>query len=254
MQRSSQEQFSRQSHKYGKGHILENIEDVKAALADIPLPEHARVLDVATGGGHTGLHLASLGHHAVLSDISGAMLQRAREAAAQRGLAVETHQHAAEELPYPDGSFDLVASRVAPHHFSDPEKFVAEAARVLKPGGHFLLIDGTVEDGQAEAEHWMHHLEILRDPSHHYFLTPGAWSILCERAGLAVEKTVLTPFKQPDLEWYFETAATPAANREKVLELIATAPKSAVDLFRVGREEGKIVWWWQRLTLIARKP
>ncbi len=42
-------------------------------------------------------------------------------------------------------------------------------------------------------------------------------------------------------------------NREKVLKLIAGAPDSARILFHLGREDGKIVWWWQRLTLVARK-
>ena len=60
-------------------------------------------------------------------------------------------------------------------------------------------------------------------------------------------------FKQPDLEWFFDTAATSPENRTKVLELIAHAPQSARDLFRLGEEDGKIVWWWQRLTLLAKK-
>src|ERR1044071_9393750 len=86
VQRAAQEQFARQSDRYGKGHILENVEDVRAALAHVTLPARARVLDVATGGGHTGLLLAALGHDVVLSDITQAMLDRARAAARERGL------------------------------------------------------------------------------------------------------------------------------------------------------------------------
>jgi hypothetical protein len=56
------------------------------------------------------------------------------------------------------------------------------------------------------------------------------------------------------LNWYFETAATTPENRKKVLRLIDEAPVSARRLFRLGEEEGRIVWWWQRLTLVARKP
>jgi hypothetical protein len=61
------------------------------------------------------------------------------------------------------------------------------------------------------------------------------------------------PMKQPDLEWYFDTAATPAENRTKVRQLIAEAPTAARDLFRLGNEDDRIVWWWPRLTLIARR-
>jgi hypothetical protein len=124
---------------------------------------------------------------------------------------------------------------------------------VLKPSGFFLLIDGTVEDGAPEAEEWMHRVEKLRDPSHHHFLTPNQWSDLCLQHGLAVQDVLLSPFKQPDLNWYFETANTSPENRQQVLEIITTAPESAGWLFRIGEEDGKIVWWWQRLTLIARK-
>jgi hypothetical protein len=56
------------------------------------------------------------------------------------------------------------------------------------------------------------------------------------------------------LNWYFETAATSPENRKAVLDLIAHIPDSARKLLRLAEEEeGKIVWWWQRLTLVAGK-
>ena len=253
VQRASQEQFAKQSGRYGKGHILENVEDLRAALRHVPLPPSARVLDVATGGGHTGLLLAELGHQVTLSDITQAMLDHASATAAARGLKVQTRLHSAERFPYESGSFDLVTCRVAAHHFSSPESFVGESARVLLAGGWFLLIDGTVEDNQAEAEEWSHAVEKLRDPSHHRFVTPGKWKRLCEDSHLHVVHCGLTPFKQPDLNWYFETAATSPENRAKVMELVRNAPASARQLFQLGEEDGKIVWWWQRLTLVAQK-
>jgi len=253
VQRAAQEQFARQSHRYGKGHILENVEDVRSALEYISLPAKAKVLDVATGGGHTGLLLASLGHEVTLADIAQPMLDRAVKAAAERGLIVQTQQHSAEQFPYLDGQFDLVTCRVAAHHFSSPADFIHETARVLKRGGWFLLIDGSVEDDQPEAEAWLHDVEKLRDPSHHQLLTPCAWSKLCAASGLTVRHVALTPFKQPDLDWYFETAATSPENRRKVLDLVTSAPDSARKLFRLAEEDGKIIWWWQRLTLVAGK-
>jgi ubiquinone/menaquinone biosynthesis C-methylase UbiE len=253
IQRSSQEQFARQSHRYGSGHVLENVDDIRAALSHLQLPGQAQVLDVATGGGHTGLFFASLGHDVTLSDLAQPMLDRAAQAAAQRGLRVKTRLHPAEEFPYRAASFDLVTCRVAPHHFSSPAAFVRESARVLRPAGWFLLIDGTVEDDQPEAEEWTHQVETLRDPSHHRLLTPRSWRQVCADAGLTVRHLEITPFKQPDLNWYFETADTPPENRRKVLELVARALEPARRLFRVGVEDGKIVWWWQRLTLVASK-
>lgn len=253
IQQASQEQFARQSHRYAKGHILENIQDVREAANAIPLPPKARVLDIATGAGHTALFFAALGHEVTAADIAPPMLERVREAACRRSLPITTNLHSAEQLPYDDASFDLVTCRVAAHHFSSPEDFVRETARVLKPGGWFLLIDGSVQDDQNEAEEWMHQVEKLRDPSHHRMLTPRAWSRLCEQNGLAVQTAALTQFKQPDLNWYFETAATSPENRKAALQLIANAPASTRALFQIAEEDGKTVWWWQRLTLIARK-
>ena len=252
-QKAAKEQFAKQSHRYGAGHILENVQDVAEAMKTVRIPPGATVLDVATGGGHTGIYFASLGHRVTLADIAAPMLERAREAAQKRGLLVEVREHPAESFPYEDGSFDLVSCRIAAHHFSSPSQFVGEVGRVLKPGGVFLLIDGTVEDGQPEAEQWLHQLEKLRDPSHHRFLAPLEWRKLCEQSGMVVTSCTLTPFKQPDIQWYFDTAATSPENREKVLELIRSAPESARKLFRLGEESGKIVWWWQRLNLVALK-
>jgi SAM-dependent methyltransferase len=253
IQRASQEQFARQSHHYGRGHILENTEDIERALGHIQLPARAQALDVATGGGHTGLFFASLGHDVTVSDLAEPMLKRTAETAQARGLRLTTAQHSAESLPYPDASFDLVTCRIAPHHFSSPRDFVRESARVLRKDGHFLLIDGTVEDNQVEAEGWMHAVEKLRDPSHNRLLTPGEWRRLCTEAGLHVCHAEVARLKQPDLNWYFEAAGTTPENRSKVLDLVAHAPESARRLFDLGQEDGKIVWWWQRLTLVAQK-
>jgi ubiquinone/menaquinone biosynthesis C-methylase UbiE len=253
IQEAARKQFDRQSHRYAHGHILWNVADIDDALSAITLPAEADVLDLACGAGHTGLHLASLGHRVTLADISAPMLERVREAAAERNLRVETREHAAERLPYPDKSFDLVTCRVAPHHFSSPADFVSESARVLRPGGTFLLIDGSVPDDEPEAEEWIHQIEKLRDPSHHKFLRPGEWTQLCLQSGLEVEMNKLVPMKQPDLNWYFETADTPPENRARVLHLIKTAPPAAHRVFELQEENGVTVWWWPRLTLIAER-
>ena len=253
IQQAAQAQFGKQSHRYGSGHILENVEDVQREAERIPLSVPSRVLDVAAAAGHTGLYFASLGHHVTLADIATPMLDRAREAAARRGLTVETRLHAAESMPYPDDSFDLVTCRVAAHHFSSPSAFIRESARVLCQGGYFLLIDGSVNDDEPIAEEWIHRVEKWRDPSHGRFLTPSAWSALCEEAGLEVTSVTLVPFKQPDLEWYFDTAATTPENRKEVLELIRAAPDEARRLFNLAVEDGKTVWWWPRLSLVAQK-
>jgi len=242
IQHAAQEQFQKQSHRYARGHILENTQDVTAALAGLAIPAGAEALDIATGAGYTAFCLARAGFRVTASDLTPAMLERVREGAAERGLEIQTRQHSAEELPYAAGSFQLVACRVAPHHFSSPGDFVRESARVLKPGGWFVLIDGTVPDDSPEAVAWLHQVEKLRDPSHNRLLPPREWRSLCAASGLVVQRSEVAFRKQPDIE-----------NREKAQALIASATVPIREHYRLAEEDGKTVWWWPMLTLVARK-
>ena len=165
-----------------------------ARLVELVGPQPGwRVLDVATGAGHTALALAPHVAHVVASDITDEMLIEAAKLAAQRGLAnVETAHADAAALPFADGSFDLVTCRLAAHHFPDPAAFVAESWRVLKPGGAFALVDNISPDASIlpgasrdEADRTAadyNTYEKLRDPSHSRCLGLTEWSALLTRA------------------------------------------------------------------------
>jgi SAM-dependent methyltransferase len=253
-QRASAEQFDRQSDRYGKSHILADTSDVADTLAGVEPVGDGRALDVATGGGHTALRLARLGWRVTAGDVSARMLENAAKLVREAGFELETRLFAAEEIPFGDATFDLVSVRVAPHHFSSPEKFVSEVARVLVPGGHFLLIDGTVPDNDPDTEEWLHKAEKLRDPSHSRFLSRTSWEELVRKSGLTIKSSKLHDKKQPDLDWYFDTAATPTENRILVLDAIQASPPSVRRALRLSDDNGKIVWWWPILRLLARKP
>jgi ubiquinone/menaquinone biosynthesis C-methylase UbiE len=253
-QAASAAQFDRQSDRYGKTHILADTADVADCLSKVALISGGRALDVATGGGHTALHVARMGWRVTAGDVSPKMLENARKLLAAEGLALETQVFAAEDIPFPAETFDLVTVRVAPHHFSSPARFVGEVARVLKPGGHFMLIDGTVPDDDRETEAWLHNVEKLRDPSHGRFLPRKEWEDLVRASGLVILSSSLHAKKQPDLHWYFDTAATPTDNRIKVLDAVHEASPAVRAALRLADEDGKIVWWWPMLRLLARRP
>jgi len=254
VQAASAAQFDRQSHRYGKSHILADTSDVANGLDGIDAIPHGAALDVATGGGHTAVHLARAGWSVIAGDISERMLENARRLAEGEGFTIKVQSFPAEEIPFADATFDLVTVRVAPHHFSSPVKFVAEAARVLKPGGYFLLIDGSLPDNDPETDLWLNQVEKWRDPSHGRLLSRAAWEALVQTSGLTVELSELHRMKQPDLNWYFETANTSPENRIQVLNAIETASPHVRSALNLTDEDGKIVWYWQRLTLRARKP
>ncbi|HEY1109212.1 MAG TPA: class I SAM-dependent methyltransferase [Opitutaceae bacterium] len=251
-QAASAAQFDRQSDRYGKSHVLADTADIAAALAHVSA-QPGTALDVATGGGHTALFLARQGWRVTAGDIAPRMLENALKLAAEAGHAIETRLFPAEEIPFPDASFDLVSVRVAPHHFSSPPRFVAEVARVLKPGGYFLLIDGTVPDDDPETEAWLHNVEKWRDPSHGRFLSRAAWEQLARDNQLSLLHSSLYRKLQPDLQWYFEAASTPAGNRELVLDAIRTASPHVRKALQLTAENQRITWQWTMLALVARK-
>ncbi len=80
--------------------------------------EGENALDVATGGGHVARRLRETGFQVVTVDPAPGM---------QPDVVSR-----AEDLPFADGSFDVVVSRVAPHHFGDIRRAVGEMARVSR--------------------------------------------------------------------------------------------------------------------------
>jgi len=99
------------------------------------------VLEVACGSGMGLLYLADAAQRAVGLDIDARNL-RAASGLERNGRAVCVHVADAQALPYPATSFDLVVNYEAIYYLAEPERFVAEAARVLRPGG--VLLVGTV--------------------------------------------------------------------------------------------------------------
>jgi SAM-dependent methyltransferase len=132
-QSASAAQFNQQSDRYGKSHILADTQDVEKGLRGVLPPPGGTALDVATGGGHTALWLARHGWKVTAGDIAPRMLENAQRLCTEVGIRIETRLLPAEEMPFADGSFDLVTVRVASHHFSSPRKADFELALTLFP-------------------------------------------------------------------------------------------------------------------------
>lgn len=242
-------QFDRQAHFYKERWASWSDESLRRLLTLADPKPSWRVLDIATGTGFTALAVAPLVAEVVGLDISPGMLTQAR----QRGISVPNVswiEASADCLPFADADFDLVMSRIAPHHFPDIPAFLAEARRVLRPGGVFVLADTTVPDDDGQAAGWQNAVERERDPSHVANLSPETWRRLVTDAGLTVtDLDAAGGGIALELETWLETAGATGERAQKVRRMFADAPPSARKAF--GIDGAKFVW--QRVVLRAVK-
>lgn len=118
----------------------------RRGLGDLELGAGMRALDLGCGPGALSLALAERaapGASITGLDLSEDQVACAREQADGHACTLEFHTGSMDELPYPDSHFDLVMTSMALHETPPPVRraAIAQAARVLRPGGRFLLVD-----------------------------------------------------------------------------------------------------------------
>jgi SAM-dependent methyltransferase len=118
----------------------------------------------------------------------------------------------AEDLPFADGSFDVVTCRVAAHHFDEPAAAVREFARIA---GELVLVADNLYLGESGEE-----ADRLRDPTHVRNLSEDEWRALFEQAGLEVAGFEREE-KRVELEPWLERAGCTGDEAERVRELLA---------------------------------
>lgn len=104
-----------------------------------------QVLDVACGTGNLAIPAARAGGVVTGIDIAPNLLEQARARAAAEGLQADFREGDAEQLPLPDGEFDLVMSMFGAMFGPRPELVAAELARVCRPGGTVAMANWTAE-------------------------------------------------------------------------------------------------------------
>ncbi len=163
---SVQRQFGDVAANYSTSAVHVSGPELLALLDAHPFSATDRVIDAGTGTGHTALAVAPLVAEVVAVDLTTSMLDQGRMLAAERGISNVTFTVGdIEHLEFAAGSFDVAVSRYSAHHYPHPERGIAEIARVLKPGGVFLLAD-VVSPEDPTADTYLNAIEVLRDPSH----------------------------------------------------------------------------------------
>lgn len=235
-----QDYFSRTAESYVAATTFRMGSDLQGLLEIGEWEPQQIALDVATGGGHTALAVAPLVGQIVVTDLTPRMLEKAGEYILAQGVTNAQFQTAdAEQLPFADASFDRVTCRIAPHHFPDVAKAVQEIARVLKPGGLFLLIDNIVAS-DPELDHATNTIERWRDPSHVRAYTVEEWEHFISQAGLQIEyKEILR--KSHNYDDWTARAQLPTEEKARLEQYILHLDERIQRYFEVKvREDGHL--------------
>ncbi len=104
-------------------------------VARLRIASGMQVLDVACGTGNLSIPAAKAGAYVTGIDIAPNLLHQARLRASEENLKIIFQEADAEQLPFPDASFDLVMSMFGAMFAPRPERAAAELARVCRPGG-----------------------------------------------------------------------------------------------------------------------
>ena len=221
-----------------------------AALGDAG---HGDLLDVACGPGVVTAAIAPGAASVVAFDATEQMLDRARARCAKAGLNnVAFERGNAESLPFEDARFDGVVTRLAIHHFADPQRALGEMFRVLRRGGVAVIVD-VVSSEDANDSRLQNAIERLRDPSHVRMLPASELDARVAHAGFR-DLEPATWDKRREFEEWMDIVNDPARAEpiRTVVRALAEAGRTAG--IGLSMRDGRIEFFHRWRLLRARKP
>ena len=209
----------------------------------------ARVLDVATGGGHTALAFAGFTPTVVATDLTPAMLRAAQHFSLEQGVTgIRFAAADVDSLPFREESFGVVTCRIAAHHFPQLLSALRQVARVLRRGGSFLVQDIMGHD-DSEAAGFLLEVEKRRDPSHVRAFRQQEWTAFLRAAGLTVIDEAIVDKVRPWEEWTARARMTADA-RAALDRFVFDAPAACRAAYRFEIEGGRILSFTDRMLLL----
>jgi SAM-dependent methyltransferase len=241
----------RQSVMWGNGpyqRITETLEDIHERVIDTLAPAQGdRWLDVACGTGAIAERGAAAGADVTGLDLSPALIETAKDRAAERGLDIDYVVGDVEALPFEDGSFDKVSSTVGIMFAPDHDAVARELARVTEPGGRIALANWTPQGGLGKMFKIMAPYQPAPPPS-----SPFDWGkeervreLLGDDFDLDIEEHVST-LRMPSAEDYWELFVTSYGPTKTLAEAIGDRREDLhrdwIDFFETNYDEdGEIV-------------
>jgi ubiquinone/menaquinone biosynthesis C-methylase UbiE len=245
------DQFTRQAMPFSTANAITDANTLRLIVAAAAPGPDDTVLDVACGGGIIVCAFAPEVKHATGIDMTPAMLDRARQLAAEKRIAnVSWDQGDVGSLPYADGAFDIVVTRFSMHHFLDPIGVLREMVRVCAPGGRVVVVDMYASQDAAKAAEW-NRLEKLRDPSHVRCLTLAELQGLFPQVGLPEPQASYYELRDEVRNLLRRSFPNPGDD-VKIIEMFAASAEDDRLGIPVRREGEQINYAYQIAILAAR--
>jgi len=241
----------RQSVMWGNGpyqRVTETLEDIHERVIDTLAPSPGdRWLDLACGTGAIAERAASAGADVTGLDLSPALIETAKERAAEQGLDIEYMVGDAENLPFEDGSYEKVSSTFGIMFAPDHEAVARELARVTATGGRLALANWTPQGGLGKMFKVMAPYQPAPPPS-----SPFDWGdesrvreLLGDAFDLEIEEYV-SPLRMPSAEDYWELFSTSYGPTKTLAESLGDRREDLhrdwIEFFETNYEEdGEIV-------------
>jgi ubiquinone/menaquinone biosynthesis C-methylase UbiE len=235
---SVQRQFAAVASNYADSFVHKSGADLDALVSASAGTGVEQALDIGSGTGHSTLALAVTVKEVIGLDLTEDMLEQARRLADEAGVPNASFQRGdAENLPFENDRFDRVTARVCTHHFSDMRGALREVARVLRPGGRFVVSDSVSPEDPAQ-DTFLNCIELLRDPSHVRNYRVSEWEEMMREVGLTPERIGDHPMHLRFDDW-FARMRTPENVAQVVRDLFREATGEIRSAFRWDEDS----WW-----------
>ena len=181
-------------------------EEIRWGVFQVPeaevgaLPEVAdkEVVELGCGTAYFSAWLAKLGARPVGVDVTPAQLATAARCQQELGIEFPLVEASAEDVPLPDASFDLALSEYGASIWCEPHRWVAEAARLLRPGGELVFLvnstlailcspdEGKVAEQLQRPQFGMYRFEWLPDKEVNFYIPHGEWIRVLGECGFEI--------------------------------------------------------------------
>jgi ubiquinone/menaquinone biosynthesis C-methylase UbiE len=227
-----QRQFGQVAAAYSVSTVHAKGVDLAEMLNAAQLDGNERVLDAGCGAGHTALNFSPHVAEVVAVDFTEGMLAQGRYLATERNLRnIDFRLADVEQLPFANGEFDVVVSRLSAHHWPHPLLALREFKRVLRPGGRFILSD-IVSYDEYSLDTFLQSIELLRDPSHVRDHSAEQWLAMFANAGFAGELVYTWDVWLNFADWVARMA-TPPVQVAALRALFDNAPAEVRTMLRI---------------------